>query len=154
MAVLNSGQPLLHFDMVGALQLAVQAGIMEKAGPVYQFTHDIIQQTIYEGTPMDQRRFLHKSIGEKLLGAAADNPALYSLAVDQINIYGKGAALSSEERSQYATCNAAAAKIALCSSSFEQGESRLGCSYLPAQRYSYLLLNTLLHSSIIHYYRD
>ena len=125
MAVLNSDPPFLHFDMVGALQLAVQAGIMEKAGPVYQFTHDIIQQTIYEGTPMDQRRFLHKSIGEKLLGAATDNPALYSLAVDQINIYGKGAALSSEERSQYASCNAAAAKFALSTNRFDGGESGL-----------------------------
>ena len=125
MAVLNSDPPFLHFDLVNALQLAVQAGIMEKAGPVYQFTHDIIQQTIYEGAPMDQRRFLHKSIGEKLLGAAADNPALYSLAVDQINIYGKGAALSSEERSQYASCNAAAAKFALSTNRFDGGESGL-----------------------------
>ena len=121
--LLNADQPLLPFDVPAALQLAINAGIMEKAGPVYQFTHDIIQQTIYDAIPVDQRRYLHKSIGERLLSAATENPTLLSLAVDQINIYSKDAALSAEERSQYASCNATAAKFALSASRVDSGKA-------------------------------
>ena len=96
---------------------------MEKAGPVYQFTHGIIQQTIYKLLPEDYCKQLHKIIGMQLLRSdPADNASIHLIAVDQINIYCKGTYLSEEERSQFASINATAAKFAIAASRFEQGE--------------------------------
>ncbi len=129
--LLNLGQQVLSFDMKKELQLAVNEGILEKAGPIYQFTHDLIQQTIYDLIPEKNRKLLHRKIGASLLKSAADNQTILLLAVEQINMFCKEVILSGksilspEERSDFARANAAAAKFALSSSSFEQGESTI-----------------------------
>mmetsp|Transcript_37833 Transcript_37833/g.66339 ORF Transcript_37833/g.66339 Transcript_37833/m.66339 type:complete len:448 (+) Transcript_37833:2-1345(+) len=98
---------------------------MEKAGPIYQFTHGIIQQTIYKLLPTDYCKQLHKIIGMQLLRQSdpADNASIHLIAVDQINIYCKGTHLSDEERSQFASINATAAKFSIAASRFEQARS-------------------------------
>ena len=121
--LLNLDQQLTPFNMMDELDQAVKELIMEKAGPFYQFTHDIIQFTIYNLIPLASRKILHKTTGDALLRSAADNPTIQLLAADQINMYCNDDedGLSSEEQAQYAECNAMAAKRAIASSSFEQG---------------------------------
>jgi len=119
--LLNEDRALLPFDMQGALRMAIKEGIMEKAGPIYQFTHDLIQQTIYESILSSDQKQLHKSIGMILLKSAAyHKQAHYLLAVKHINKYSKHAILSQDERSQYAEINVTAAKFSIAESSFEQ----------------------------------
>ena len=43
---LDSRNEVLPFSMLNQLELAIKEGILERAGPLYQFTHDIIQQTV------------------------------------------------------------------------------------------------------------
>jgi len=121
--LLNIGHQLLPFNMQDALELAIKEGILEKADTIYQFTHDLIKQTVYESILTADQQLLHKTIGTILLRSAADNPTTHLIAVDQINIYCKGAILSPEERSQYAEINATAAKFSIAGSTFEQARS-------------------------------
>ncbi len=87
------------------------------------FQHDLIQQAVYESMPINERRYLHRTIGMNLLGAANNNQSVHMLAVDQINIFAKGyeTALSPEERRQYAEINATAAEQLIAASTHEQG---------------------------------
>ncbi|KAL7543135.1 hypothetical protein ACHAXR_012438 [Thalassiosira sp. AJA248-18] len=77
---LNARNEVLSFDMHEELPSAVKEGIMEKAGPVYQFTHDIIQQTVYDLIPATNRILLHKTLGKALLKSASNNPTTHLLA--------------------------------------------------------------------------
>lgn len=86
--------------------------------------HDIIQQTIYELIPEGNKKLLHRSIGTSLLQFAANNPTIHLLAVDQINLSCKDMqtiTMPIQERSTFAQANVTAAKMAIASSSFEQG---------------------------------
>ena len=106
------------------LDLAVKEGLLEKAGPLYAFSHDLIHQTLYDSMSAGSRLLLHKVTGNKLLECSDDaNHSMHLLAVDQINIYCKDDQLSHEERSEYARANAGAAHYAMAGSSFEKGES-------------------------------
>ncbi|KAL7532255.1 hypothetical protein ACHAXR_009447, partial [Thalassiosira sp. AJA248-18] len=49
--LINSGHQVLPFDMQNELPLAVKEGILEKAGPLYAFAHDLIHQAIYDIIP-------------------------------------------------------------------------------------------------------
>ncbi|KAL9184820.1 hypothetical protein ACHAXT_002597 [Thalassiosira profunda] len=109
--------------MLDQMELAIREGILEKAGPVFQFTHDILQQTIYDSIHPDSRSLLHKSIGKHLLDAAANNRSILMLAVDQINLFVCEGTPSPEERALFASSNAKAAKFALSSYSFKQARS-------------------------------
>ena len=120
--LLNEGHTVLSFDMQPELELAVKEGILEKAGPIWQFTHDLIQSTLFDLIPDTSRKLLHKIVGMKLLNSSEGDQAVLLLAVDQINQFCKDGKLSSEERNRYITANASAAKFAIASSSFEQGE--------------------------------
>ena len=87
------------------------------------FLPDILQQTIYGLISPQNRTHLHKIIGESLLESTAINPLTNRLlGVDQINIYCKDGALTSEERSRFAISNAMGAKIAIAASNFEECE--------------------------------
>jgi len=134
---LNSRGEILPFDMLNELEHAVKEGIMEKAGPMYQFTHDIIHQTVYNLTPSDDLRTLHKSIGNGLLQSAMKNPTIHLIAVDQINIFCKDGSLSLEECAQYAHANATAAESAIESCSFEKARSyiNIGIQLLNAEHW-------------------
>merc|ERR1712194_195009 len=45
------------------LDTFVEKGILDRAGPIIIFTHDLIQQGAYEGMPLDERHKLHLEIG-------------------------------------------------------------------------------------------
>ena len=118
---LNSAKTLVPFDMLIEMDLAVKEGLLEKAGPMWQFTHDILQQTIYHLTPTDERKLLHKTLGIHLHKAANGNPAIHLMAADQSKFV-KRDNLSPEECTLFAECNATAAKFAAASSNFRQSE--------------------------------
>eukprot|EP00581_Thalassiosira_minuscula_P014649 CAMPEP_0183717158 /NCGR_PEP_ID=MMETSP0737-20130205/10846_1 /TAXON_ID=385413 /ORGANISM="Thalassiosira miniscula, Strain CCMP1093" /LENGTH=1487 /DNA_ID=CAMNT_0025946545 /DNA_START=29 /DNA_END=4489 /DNA_ORIENTATION=+ len=136
--LLNIGQKLLPFNMRNELELALKEGIMEKAGPIYQFTHDIIQSTIYQLLPQDYCKLIHKSLGMCLLKSASNDASVHLLAVDQINIYCKDTSLTQAERSEFASINTTAAKFAIAASSFEQARSYIdaGMNLLETEHWS------------------
>lgn len=129
--LLNSEQQVLSFNMLDQLQHAVNEGLLEKAGPMYMFTHDLIMQYVYEQIPISSRKPLHKTIVENLVESmkkdalAANDAATTLLVADQINKFGNDGNLGEEERSQYVHICTAAARIALSSFSFDQGMSFL-----------------------------
>ncbi|KAL7529436.1 hypothetical protein ACHAXR_005476, partial [Thalassiosira sp. AJA248-18] len=53
---INSGHQVLPFDMQNELQQAVKEGMLEKAGPIFRFSHDLIHQTLYDLIPADNRK--------------------------------------------------------------------------------------------------
>ena len=126
---LNSDHEVLPFDMISQLELGVKEGILEKAGGVYAFVHDILHQAVYDLIKPDNRTLLHKTIGDTLLENHASNSSLSSSdsllkAVDQINIYIKdcNTSPSCEQCSQYSHANAKAAELVMTAQSFEQGK--------------------------------
>lgn len=122
--VINSGpHRVLSVDMKTELRNAVEEGLLEHAGPIYRFSHDLIHQTLYNNIDPDIRKLLHKTIGDSLLKGAPDIQKIHLLAVDHLNIYGKDGNLSLDERSQYIHANARAVEYAVALSSFEQGET-------------------------------
>ena len=127
---------LLPVTMSIELERAVKEGIMEKAGPIFQFTHGIVRDTIYESMSPSYRRQLHIDIGMALLESAANNPAIHLLLAEQINKYCKDADLDLREREQYANLNATAAKYSNATSNFEQGwYSCINCFSFKPQQY-------------------
>ena len=107
-------------NMMAALQLAIKEGLMEKAGSIYAFSHDMFREMTYELIPEADRKPLHKEIGLSLGldPAVAKNAMVCSLAVDQINV--SKDILDPVERSLFARLNLAAGKHAMTSSSYDQ----------------------------------
>ena len=134
---LDAGNDVLSFSMKDTLPVAIKEGILESAGPIYQFTHDIIHQTIYESIATPSRILLHKTIGKNLLiKNCSENPSIHTLATDQINIFRKdGIMFDINERLLFAQSNAKAAKIAIAASSFDQGETFESDQYLYGGRW-------------------
>ena len=98
---------------------------MEKAGPVYQFTHDILADSIYEYNLSNNELFndkmkIHKILGLTLLNAADDNSTTHLLAMDQINKC-EVDGFSPEERMRYSNSNVDAALFSIAASSFAKG---------------------------------
>jgi predicted ATPase len=72
------------------LDLGVEEGILEKAGPLYMFSHNSLQHTVYEITPKNKRNQLHLDIGSTLISKSASAPQevieeLFSVALSHIN---------------------------------------------------------------------
>ncbi|KAL7524022.1 hypothetical protein ACHAXR_002790, partial [Thalassiosira sp. AJA248-18] len=104
-------------NMLGALDLAVNKGIVEKAGPIFAFSHDMLQESTYNLIPMDDRSLFRKKIGMCLAQdpEVAENAELCTLAVDQINICKEDldGILDPAECSLFARLNLAAGKHAM-----------------------------------------
>ena len=78
-------------NISSALDRAVEEGILEKAGPLYMFAHNSLQETVYEITPKIKRNQLHLDIGSMLISKSASAPEevieeLFSAALSNINI--------------------------------------------------------------------
>ena len=71
-------------SMIQALKLAVEEGLLEKAGPVYTFSHDLLQESTYRLIPAHERNLMHKKIGASLVQNTwnGENSELCILAVD------------------------------------------------------------------------
>ena len=75
-----------------SLNIGVEEGILEKAGPLYMFSHNSLQRTVYEITPQHKRNQLHLDIGSMLISKSASAPQevieeLFSVALSHINKY-------------------------------------------------------------------
>jgi len=124
---LDYNNQILSFNMKNELVIAVQENFLEKAGPVWQFTHDIVKSTIYELIPAKNRALLHKNIGDILLTNSqhfpSESKAIQKMATDQINKYCQCGHLDKHNRSLFASQNVMAAKSALTSYNFEEAQS-------------------------------
>jgi hypothetical protein len=52
-------------DMLKALETAVQEGIVNRAGPIFAFTYDLLQESTLNLIPEYERKHLRKQIGKK-----------------------------------------------------------------------------------------
>lgn len=135
---------------IGAnLDRAVEEGILEKAGPLYMFSHNSLQRTVYEITPQNSRNQLHLDIGSTLISKSAGAPQevieeLFSVALSHINRSlpngENGQAneinLSSSQRSVFAKLNLKAGQKAISNKadfSLAKFHLKAGMAFLPEQ---------------------
>ncbi|KAL9189379.1 hypothetical protein ACHAXT_009054 [Thalassiosira profunda] len=133
--------------IVSALDDFVEQGILDRAGPIFMFAHDLILQAVYESVPMAEREVLHLELGEFLVTvAAADestsidqltsglgtmnlhdweffggqsiSASIISLACDQLNSAGCRDYYNHVQREKVANCNLAAGRKSLLQSDF------------------------------------
>jgi DNA-binding CsgD family transcriptional regulator len=73
--------------LMPALDSAVSSGILEVAGPVLRFRHELLRQALYDGVPAPVRAALHQQAARTLheLGAPAERTARQLLAVPDAN---------------------------------------------------------------------
>jgi predicted ATPase len=110
-------------DMLEALESATKEGIVDRAGPVFAFTHDLLQESTLGLIPEYERKELHKQIGRSLVQApdVANNSELCTLAVDQINMCkDMDGMLNPVERALFAQLNLAAGKHSIAAASYER----------------------------------
>ena len=157
--LLNLGQFVP--DMIEALESAVKEGIVEKAGPIFAFSHDMLQESTYNLIPMDEKKSLHKKIGKSLVQdpGIAHNAELCALAVDQINrCKDLDDILDPIERALFARLNLAAGKNSVATSSYEQarGYFEAGISLLHANPWDkqYSLCLELYEMSVVVRFMD
>ena len=110
-------------DMFDSLDSAVQEGIVDRAGPIFAFTHDLLQESTLNLMRECERNLLRKQIGKSLVvhPMIADNAAICCLAVKQINMCKDvDSMLDDSERALFARLNLAAGKHSFAASSYEQ----------------------------------
>ena len=78
-----------------SLSYLVKVGIIERAGPLIMFSHDLIQEQVYENIPFQQRQYLHYNIGTFLgSNTSIDTPSsqieAIEAGVEQIYISERG----------------------------------------------------------------
>jgi len=118
--------PLLqlgHFvpDFEKSIYLALEEGLMDKAGPIYAFSHDVLRESAYKLIPESDRKPLKKRIGLCLAQHAdmANNADICTIAaVDQVNACSD--ILGPFERTSFARLNLAAGIYSMTSSSYSQ----------------------------------
>lgn len=132
--LLDMGQ--LVPDIFEALELATREGIVERAGPIFAFTHHLLQESTLALIPDFLRNRIRKKIGLSLVQGndeIAKNSELCILAVDQMNackdVYGM---LTDGEKELFAQLNLAAGKHSIAALSYEQarGHFEAGISLL------------------------
>lgn len=122
--LLNKDPLAFRLQLGHSLPLAVQEGFMEKAGPVYAFSHDSLQAAVYDLIPVSERKFFHKKIGTNLMmrwNSLDSNHII--LAADQMNLCKDEFEISSEERVNIAGLQLLAGKHSMKSSCFESARS-------------------------------
>jgi len=106
-----------------ALGQAMKEGILEKAGPIFAFRHDMLQESTYNLILIDQRTPLHKKLATILVHAfeVSNNAELCTIAVDQIKMCKDVERnLTPSERALFARASNTAGKHAMGFSSYEQ----------------------------------
>lgn len=63
-------------DVIGLLDPAIRAGLLESRTDTVCFRHDLIRQALYDDTPALQRAALHAAAADGLAAAAADPAAI------------------------------------------------------------------------------
>ncbi|KAL3788524.1 hypothetical protein HJC23_006562 [Cyclotella cryptica] len=79
-----------HIDIFNELEISIERNIIEKEGQVYKFTHDILEQSVYDMMSTQEQNNKHLFIGlellkdsNKMLGSQF-RPVML-IAIDQIN---------------------------------------------------------------------
>mmetsp|Transcript_4493 Transcript_4493/g.9952 ORF Transcript_4493/g.9952 Transcript_4493/m.9952 type:complete len:1333 (+) Transcript_4493:111-4109(+) len=72
--------------MVSSVKEFLDRGILDQAGPILMFTHDLILQTVNEGMPLNRRRLLHLRIGEYIGTVANTDVSTGNLVKSDIDI--------------------------------------------------------------------
>jgi len=139
----------LQQGIISSLDTLVDKGILDRAGGIVIFTHDLILQAAYESIPMEQRKMLHLQVGEYLgvlatekatgtienvsknlrqlnikdtvfhMGCKSLTSSLVSLACDQLNIAGPELARVDNHKLQFAEWNLLAGKETSRQSDYE-----------------------------------
>lgn len=115
-------------DVMGALELGAECGLIERSVAMFQFSHDLIQQAAYELIPAIEQPIYHKMLGGVLVAQSVriglDDTILF-VAADQVNRAGVQTITDSKERILFAGLNLKAA-----SKSMEQSEYDSALTYL------------------------
>ncbi|KAL3800186.1 hypothetical protein HJC23_001107 [Cyclotella cryptica] len=79
-----------HIDMIEVLAVAIDRNIIEKQGQVYRFSHDILEQSVYDMMSRQEQNNTHLFIGLELLAKSNEFQTSHSrpvmhIAIDQIN---------------------------------------------------------------------
>ena len=119
-------------NMLDSFESAMKEGIIEKAGPVFAFSHDMLQESTYNLIPIDERKALHKQIAMSLVQdpEVSENAEICTLAVDQINVFKVlGGVLRPAECSLFARLNLTAGKYYMSTkkSNYDQGQFSIFC---------------------------
>lgn len=69
-----------------SIDIFIDKGILDRAGPIIMFTHDLIQQTVYESMDLDQQRSLHLNIGQFLCGKSRIDESLVLTGMGQLQL--------------------------------------------------------------------
>jgi len=112
-------------DMIQSLELAIKEGIVEKAGPIFAFTHDRLSESVYALIPFKERERLHKEIGLNLAQCQllANNTKLCVIAVDQMNICeDANVCLNTKDRSLFARLNLTAGKYCIGAAQYKKAQ--------------------------------
>ncbi|KAL7462034.1 hypothetical protein ACHAXS_002432 [Conticribra weissflogii] len=118
--MLNQDCIVFQLQWEHSLPLAVQEGLMEKAGSVYSFTHDSLRSAVYNLIPLEEQQLLHKKIGSSLMKKLGVlDPANILIAADQMNLCIHSVTLSSDERVRIARLQLLAGKHSMSMSSFD-----------------------------------
>jgi len=124
-------------NMMESLELAMEEGIIERAGPVFAFCHDMLQESTYNIMPISEKQMLHRKIALSLVKdqeVSGNNAAMFMLAADQIQVSKVlGGALSPSECSVFAQLNLTAGKhsMSLKKSNYKQGDYLTDFCLLP-----------------------
>ena len=125
-------------NMMESLEVAMEEGIIERAGPVFAFCHDMLQESTYNLIPIDERKALHKQIAMSLVQdpEVSENAEICTLAVDQINVFKVlGGVLRPTECSLFARLNLTAGKYYMSTkkSNYDQGQFSIFCHIILLQ---------------------
>jgi len=118
--ILDQDQLGFQLHWAHSLSIAVQEGLMEKAGSVYSFTHDSLRSAVYNLIPPVEQKLLHKKIGTSMMKKVGVlDPANVLIAADQMNLCHNYVTLSPHERINIARLQLLAGKHSMSTSSFE-----------------------------------
>ena len=112
--VLDRGQFVLN--MIESLESAMEVGFIDRAGPIFAFSHDMLQESACNLIPIDEKMALHKKLTMSLVQDAkiAENAEIYTLAVNQINTFQDlGGVLKPEDCCLFAQLNLVAGKYSM-----------------------------------------
>ena len=69
-----------------SIDFFIDRGIFDRAGPIVMFTHDLIQQVVYESMDLDHRSVLHLEIGQYLGGQSRIDESIDLTGMEQLQI--------------------------------------------------------------------
>lgn len=156
--LLDMGQ--LVPDIFEALELATREGIVERAGPIFMFTHDLLQESTLALIPDFLRNRIRKKIALSLVQGndeIANNSELCILAVDQMNACKDvDGMLTDGEKELFAQLNLAAGKHSIAALSYEQarGHFEAGislCRHNPWERQYSLCLELFEMLNVVNF---